>query len=131
MNITSTYDLFYDTLNYLGLVKEQEVVETETTPVIEKPHRKSATPYKDALMKGLTHYTFKNRNHLYYKNLGNKINKIVDKNTKKRPYNNWWVDDYRRESYLIKNNRLKKQDYCVVLSRKKWNTYCPNNQKKD
>ena len=127
MNITSTYDLFYDTLNYFGLTyKLETAVETESIPIAYEPYRKSTTPYKDALMKGLTHYTFKNRDHHYYKKLGNQINKIVDKEIQKRPYNNWWVDDYRRESYLIKNNKSKKQDYCVVLSRKKWISYCPN-----
>jgi hypothetical protein len=154
MNIKSTYDLIHITLGYFGFSKTEEsnqnnntihMNQTETkfieqsslkeadiktvdNPIsADKPYRVSSTPYKDALMKGIVKYKFKNRDYRYYQKLGNKINKIVDEHTKARSHRYWWVEDYLTESYIINNGYLKRNDYCVVLSRKILNKYKKQN----
>lgn len=128
MSITSTYNILYNTLNYIGFTRKIEYNdETNNIDKTELPDKKiyhiSKTPYKDALMKGLKQYKFKNVDYKYYQRLGDTICKIVDEHISKRTYSNWWVDDYQHESYLIRDNKMKKLDYCVVLSRKKLNMY--------
>ena len=91
---------------------------SSSTPEYNKhnPYRVSKTPYKDALMQGVVTYKFVNRTPRYYQKLGHKINQIVDKRQKKRPFGNWWVDEYLRMSYIDKNRFLKRHGYCIITN---------------
>lgn len=116
-------------MNHTETIPSKEVTSNLVDSPIsaDKPYRISSTPYKDALMKGLTKYKFKNRDYRYYQKLGNKINKIVDEQNKTRSHRYWWVDDYLRESHILNNKYLKGNEYCVVLSRKKLDKYKKRN----
>lgn len=129
--ISSTYDLCSRFISYIlpnsdtetpqcdTILKSnttEEAHSTELQSVVKpQPYRKSLTPYKDALMKGLVTYRFLNRTPEYYSDLGNKINEIVEKRYNKRSYGRWWVDEYLREAFIGRNRFLQRHDYYVQI----------------
>jgi hypothetical protein len=99
--------------------KSHEPISTSTSEHNNKSYRISTTPYKDALMKNLIRINFKNKNFVYYNNLGDKINQIVENKCCKRSYRYWWVEEYLRESYIRKNRLLQQRKYCVITRPRK------------
>lgn len=99
-------------------IKLSEPISTDSS-YQHKPYRISSTPYRDALMNNLINVNFKNRNFKYYQNLGDEINKIVEKRYNQRSHRYWWIDEYLRESYIKKNRLLKRNNYCVITKPKK------------
>ena len=78
-----------------------------------QPYNKSKSPYKNALMKGLIKPKFKNRDYHYYRNLGDKINQIVEEHCQSRSYRYWWIEEYIREANINKDNTLIRKNYVV------------------
>lgn len=76
-------------------------------------YQKSTTPYKDALMKGLMKPKFKNRSCHYYKKLGNKINQIVESQSKERTYRYWWIEEFIRENNIKRDHFLQQKEYVI------------------
>lgn len=123
----STYDLCKRVLTNLINTFSKETVITNSEsdkPIIANStlpqfkYRISTTPYRDALMKNVIRIDFENKEYIYYNNLGDKINQIVEGRCSKRSHRYWWVEEYLRESYIRKNRSLQRKGYCVITKPK-------------
>lgn len=107
-NLRSLFKNFQHDINNQNLINDNQ---SNQLPIYK--YKKTITPYKDALMKGLFKPKFKNHNFHYYKKLGDKINQLVDQQSSTRSYKYWWIEEYIRDINIHNDKFLQTKKYII------------------